>query len=533
MSHGRKPDSSIEILPKELIVAALNELDVGTLLRSRQLCRSVKNLVDHTPRLQYKIELAIAGMEDNPCSKFGIEEHRARLETYQAGWADLCWQKEEVLVSSGGEPWDLFGNVMVAETSTGGLSFKKLEGCSRGVEGREWELDLVDIEIDAFALDPPQDLLVLVETYGQRLDNKTSDDIAAFLLQFRSMTTGDSHPFTGYHIAHITGIPFHAAPTDMGFDIKVAGDYVGVLFKLDEFGAREICVWNWKTSCLLKCFKPYPENSISHTTAVFYSSFAFLTESQILISVTYPVAKLEVYNFAEGPTTTWREGPFSVRLELLYPAIPISWYTGLAIVVDPPLSSRARHVDVPFHFSPDSRIVAITVAVSNDADTGGVWHHFIPITVFTSALSQSPDSHLTTPGCFEWEKWAPDQTCLVSDCRFPSWHCVISGTRCPPPFEANVDFFAPDELEVEVLDFNPVALRRDPRGGEVSEFRSVHLEVGDARCTFPSKMPYRRKVVTLPPHLHGALHHVLISEDCVILVYTLENGDFTYNVLTF
>ena len=99
-------------LSEEILIHILGHLDVSSLaackqvssLRSRksalgthcyaypgQVCRYVSGIINDSARLQYNIELAIAGMEDGCPDGIGpsTAERRQALETYYESWRTL------------------------------------------------------------------------------------------------------------------------------------------------------------------------------------------------------------------------------------------------------------------------------------------------------------------------------------------------------------------------------------------------------------------------------------------------------------
>ncbi|KDQ56131.1 hypothetical protein JAAARDRAFT_59537 [Jaapia argillacea MUCL 33604] len=242
---------TIERLPNELIVGVLNELDFRDLLKCRGVSQSFKNLIDHSPHLKYKIELAVAGMIDAGGNNISIKERRTRLMKYQSNWTDLQWQQVENLPLSGGNVWELFGNVMAVKTRSGGLSFKRLAGHSRSVAAKSWDLENLGVEFMTFALDPSQDLLVLVETTRQGLGGlPTISGTQPFRIHLRSMSTGEDHPSSLDSIYHLAQL--YVINGDWRFGVQFLGDNLGISFESANSSTTEICVWNWKTGHLLK-----------------------------------------------------------------------------------------------------------------------------------------------------------------------------------------------------------------------------------------------------------------------------------------
>jgi len=116
--------------------------------------------------LKYKIELALAGMEDGPPSHQTPREHREMLRAHQDAWNSLSWTAEDSIPIIHGRCWELSGGILAqADGPIDGpssITFRQLPSALRVIESREWRLNF-DFAIRDFAIDSSFDLLVLVE----------------------------------------------------------------------------------------------------------------------------------------------------------------------------------------------------------------------------------------------------------------------------------------------------------------------------------------------------------------------------------
>ncbi|KDQ56119.1 hypothetical protein JAAARDRAFT_70921 [Jaapia argillacea MUCL 33604] len=129
-------------LPIELLTALLDGIGFRSLLNCRQISHRFKAIIDATPRLQYTIELAVAGMVDNPKRSMAIEERRRRLIVYQEYWANTTWKREEILPGFDEEIWELNGDVMMFMVrGPDTLSLRQPPGISRGAQGSIWTIE--------------------------------------------------------------------------------------------------------------------------------------------------------------------------------------------------------------------------------------------------------------------------------------------------------------------------------------------------------------------------------------------------------
>ena len=82
-------DLPIELLVQEVLLT----LEFLSLLRLRRTCRSLLNVIDHDPHINYLMELQVAGMRDNRhCSynDYPIQTRLQMLKEYEDRWRRLA-----------------------------------------------------------------------------------------------------------------------------------------------------------------------------------------------------------------------------------------------------------------------------------------------------------------------------------------------------------------------------------------------------------------------------------------------------------
>lgn len=119
--------------------------------------------------VQYRIELALAGLEDGPPGGMSTSERLEALRAHQRAWQEL--KASAILVQD--ETSDMHvavfpGAAMWAHTENGSprsLWLHQIPSLIRGIPSRTWTLDDVgfDVDVDRLCLDPAQDLLVAIE----------------------------------------------------------------------------------------------------------------------------------------------------------------------------------------------------------------------------------------------------------------------------------------------------------------------------------------------------------------------------------
>ncbi|KAI0351049.1 hypothetical protein OH77DRAFT_1430272 [Trametes cingulata] len=73
-------------LPKELQIRIIGGLDGRSILACKKADRVLAQLIDETVELQYKLELALAGMIDGPPSNVCVSDRLDALRAYRASW---------------------------------------------------------------------------------------------------------------------------------------------------------------------------------------------------------------------------------------------------------------------------------------------------------------------------------------------------------------------------------------------------------------------------------------------------------------
>lgn len=170
----------LSTLSVELTVCVLLNLDIKDVLS----CRSVSGLdLSITPRsllklqgvpfsmrgdhndpvIQYKIDLAVAGLEDGPPNGIGLAERRERLKRYLQAWRELSptsWASWKNF------PTDMnYGNIYThwIEDHAGSICVRQLPSELRKVQEEQWIIGGLGFMVTRTVAIPSQDLLVLLE----------------------------------------------------------------------------------------------------------------------------------------------------------------------------------------------------------------------------------------------------------------------------------------------------------------------------------------------------------------------------------
>lgn len=123
-----------------------------------EVCKLLYHLVQDST-IQYKITLAVSGMEDGS-SSVSVRERMNLLKKQKAAWDNLDWEIQESIPLNG-DAWELVGGVLGTSAGTQ-LSFFRLPSRLRRIERKDWTIK-VGFNVNDFTMDPSQDLLVAIQ----------------------------------------------------------------------------------------------------------------------------------------------------------------------------------------------------------------------------------------------------------------------------------------------------------------------------------------------------------------------------------
>ncbi|KAF9244554.1 hypothetical protein BU15DRAFT_85930 [Melanogaster broomeanus] len=452
----------LEVLPLELVIHILTFLSYRDLLTCSQLCRLLHTTIKQNALLQYTIELAVGGMQNGPP---GVMAHVNRLTTLrnsQAAWNKLKWTDWKDVPMLQGTLYELYGGILVQSTHLGGLVFRRLPSHYRGIEEHVWSLDLHDVTLRDFTLDPAQDLLVLIARPVLRTGvNDARIEISTHL---RSLTSGKEHPLATQPPTLIHDMDLRAA--NVSFMVQIHGDHVAVHFVSHGTAPSELVVWNWKTGQTL--LDTYSANLMASS---------FLTDRLILVGGFGDVEFNLTYTGSER--IEFDEVDYLCAFFFLIRSDPSTNWS-------PPASSP-----VPFSIGPGPRLYIVTIWVMQGEEISPI-----------DLLGEGETRH-----DFEWTEWGPASTRMIA--QAPHAHVWFSSIITSPRETRNRN---PRTLETEK---SWILEDVEWHVGDTS-ILSSRVFMGEIRTT----LPYRIIRRTLPAPLEGepVFTEAMCSEDNLILV---------------
>ncbi|KAI0649960.1 hypothetical protein C8Q79DRAFT_941783 [Trametes meyenii] len=526
-------------LPTELIIEILLELDLRSLLRCRQSCSFLKDVMDDDKRLQYHIELAAAGMEDGPPSTLTAAERLQILRTRQAAWDKLAkTSREEVPMLEGGV-WELHGGVLAQGEGSRTLVLKQLPSAIRGIESREWRIEDLGVNMRDFGMDPAQDLLVVIENRAEWTGTTCS-------VHLRTLSTGEPHP-AAPRPAVLTHTPQEGR---YSYTIQIAEDFVAILMTCGDADHSELLIWNWKTG-----------QRRLYINGSDLSSFAFLTARYMLLT-SLPTMELDDNDVFHGDDprllvidlermSDRHQIDFS-DLDYLcafhYPALADNFATiSMSVRSDPAPNWRPDPaLKVPFHVARQERLFVITLWVVEGNMHILPFISLVPSTTFLASIESIAPGE--TGRTFEWSEWGPAGSRLIPapPTHTSVWVCYVYGMTFTMSVREG------SKRTILALDFNQMNVRRaqarqreqseTTEEGEQSADDKNFLVVSEPRVFRPAHM-FKEEVTTSLPHIvrktdqgsmegEGHFDAVMVSEDSLVLVSS-QSHVRKYRIFTF
>ncbi|KAI8975836.1 hypothetical protein BD414DRAFT_509774 [Trametes punicea] len=153
-------------LPAELQVRIISQLDARSILACREASAELAWTIDDSVELQYRLELALAGMVDGPPSDASVRDRLDALRAYRSAWAAGAHPVHRVAVDADIAALSASENaapIAYVEKSTGRLRIYAPPAPFSGLAEREEAYGgagaFVAVHPGGFAVDPERDLL--------------------------------------------------------------------------------------------------------------------------------------------------------------------------------------------------------------------------------------------------------------------------------------------------------------------------------------------------------------------------------------
>ncbi|KAI1798375.1 hypothetical protein LXA43DRAFT_1176751 [Ganoderma leucocontextum] len=434
-------------LPEEIQMCILLNLEAPDILRFREVSKAFSKLASATA-IEYKVQLDIAGMVDNPHHGSPLIERYMKLLQYQDGWKNTVLNIDSnvsapIAIDIGfGLSWEWAGGVFPyvvhsrSSESQQTLHLYRLGSSLREVKSNEWIVGPDGLP-DGYRMlgcgtDMAQDLLVLsLAPWPYNLEN---DDRVCILQLLSLRRTDVPHPLASSHILRGQRLLTDEPQTR---SVRICEDVVAyAIYNYDW----EIEVWNWKTGTLL----------LRHRSILFHG-FALLNESYLLTLTPQSEGLLAVYCiYSSDPALNSgakirRSGDADLVLELM----PFTNGAGcLTWLSHSPETTSADDIP-PFNYDPDLSIFALYFKVHYVENPQLPVHSMraesflliasVPEVIRNlDRLRASADADVSEPftvggdpPVLEWDEWGPSSTRLVAfKSLMRNTAPAVSRTRC-------------------------------------------------------------------------------------------------------
>ncbi|KAI9566656.1 hypothetical protein HD554DRAFT_2323027 [Boletus coccyginus] len=327
----RGSSTSLIDLPPELLIAICAFVAFPTAVWCRLVCRRLRDIIDASLEMEYRIELARDGMIDGGACSYThwhsqtldsaftrtrtrtraqtqteteetiarapltTSDRLARLRELRKAWSTLSWTRCVTVPMPG--PccaYELVGGVFCKTRPTAGeginvlgsriMSLTWLPGTHD--QGRTDVRDDLGIPTRDLAMDPSQDLMVLFkagEDAGAGLP--MVDEVSGMLeLHIRTMSTDEAHPEAR--------VPVLCAPmlySITSLSVQIVDDVVGMMYCVSVARPR-ITIWNWKTGRLVV---DRASGNLPHDTW----DFSFIHSRALFVTTRDGSGSLELFTF--------------------------------------------------------------------------------------------------------------------------------------------------------------------------------------------------------------------------------------------
>ncbi|KAJ7368178.1 hypothetical protein DFH08DRAFT_981703 [Mycena albidolilacea] len=417
--------TGLQNIPAELIEAVCHQLDVLSIVRLTQVSRQFWRIFGQSSALQYKVQLELAGLRD-VCGKAGSASRLELLKAYQATWTTFeCTRSTKTTVNMAGESWELVGNVLATYSSEKGFFFHRIPSALRQVPPAEWCITDLPVGVKDFSLDLSQDLLLVVEL--------TSTSTVVHLL---SLKTGTPHPLArNPHFSRDFDEP-GALPEYCHCQIRIFGEYIGVMVQSESHDQVSLFVWEWKSGVMKQDV---------HRDDM--TSFAFLDHRMLLIGILDSFsAELRVLEIEETRSDSEKIQSDSFKFSFELPAWshhPEVAEIDMTIQTEPATSWATDSVlDEPFTTGHADRLFVVSFW-TQDAS----FLLCVRLSTLLNLMEYPPAD--TKSRTMVWDEWGPANARMLRIPGLPDpWVCFVHGQRC-------VIQISP--IRCQILDFNPLS----------------------------------------------------------------------------
>ncbi|KAF8506454.1 hypothetical protein JB92DRAFT_724969 [Gautieria morchelliformis] len=501
----------LDTLPNDVLIRVFKALDACDIRRCSLTCRVFHKTIRDSMLLQYRLELAVARLEEGGTDfRLSIAERLARLRTIERGWAKFFFRQKVTITSMpGGTTWLLRGGVLAHRSAIAMgsvLSFIQLPSAIRRTRVHTWQSDM-RVNILQFAIDPAQDLVALVAC-----PQTPAGQPHTFLIHLRTMSTGARHPCAAEPVLSCVPAPLNR----QSFRIQIMGEFLAALYRTPEIYLKNILyIWNWKTGQLLIVRFAFP------SCAEVFKNVRCISNPYL-----FPQPELVVYDFIAARP----EGSMEPRLVRIYQLPCISPNTASRTFI--PGSEPPPELPTSFYPTSCSRLLTIIMHFTYNPEEARDCYYllFVHASSLLEVDARSNAEQLTVP----WENWGPLKTRIMPIRDYQAFSHVY-GTRYVQKQVVAVKIGSSweERYRLRMLDFNPLAVRRalSSKDASLSPRENEHITiVQDSQPTIldERKSAFTERVTTALPYrevIGWQIHRhpeIMIDRECLVYVWRNE-----------
>ena len=222
----------------------------------------IRNLIDASPTIQYRLELLAASLEDDPWKAPPVvADRRVLLQQYHSRWDRLQGDKREIIVLPAHTKRVLEGDILGCIVESGGdqdVHFIQLPSVSREVRLKQWVILGLPRCNAALKINPEANLLVVPEVveegrYVTRFVDRSRDgdtSLSVFLIHTLQLSDGFPHPLapTDHPMLYVDR---DSGKTISSLNILVSGHrlvaVVGLQGTFHSGRYNVLVVWDWRS----------------------------------------------------------------------------------------------------------------------------------------------------------------------------------------------------------------------------------------------------------------------------------------------
>ncbi|KAJ3509810.1 hypothetical protein NLJ89_g5021 [Agrocybe chaxingu] len=392
MNPASATTSPMSPLPEELISEIMMLLDSYSMLQMALSCRSFHETFQTKP-IRYIYELGLNGMQDAGSGK-APDELLVLLRDRQRGWLELDWKSDHAVKAPGAQLSLKLVTGMLSYSDGADIVVISLPSARKA--GHTIHRISLDFEIRDFAIDPSQDLVVVLEAI--ELPNRDR----RLSLHCRTISTNLAHPNATQGMPSFTVLNHPELGNELWNARLQIMDDVFAIYSGDEDRSR-LLLWNWNMGLLLF-------DSLDEVLPARVNDFNFLRRDAFILTSSISGGRIHVYRFSPSAPTT------PIHIASLALPLPSPSYTVTSLWTPPAQLQQHPIPEALFMHSAESRMHAISVIYRGSVD----WSlnsklHFLFVRNLTFLRYVDGPKIATEPQVVSWEQWGGEREPIYTD----------------------------------------------------------------------------------------------------------------------